>query len=126
MSGGSTGSGPVTFATSAGGTLQLDDSPHFGGLVAGFGQPDFIDLRDIAFSSATTLSFTQAAGNASGTLTVSDGINTANITLLGQYSTAQFTKASDGHGGTFIGDPPVAQPDPVATTVAILGSSGHG
>jgi hypothetical protein len=33
-------------------------------------------------------------------------------TLLGQYVTAQFTKASDGHGGTLVGDPPVvAQTD---------------
>jgi autotransporter passenger strand-loop-strand repeat protein len=57
--GGSTGSGAVTFAVSGGGILLLDDSAHFGGLVAGFGQGDLIDLRDIAFTSATTLSWTQ-------------------------------------------------------------------
>jgi hypothetical protein len=49
----------------------------------------------------------EAGNNLSGTLTVSDGIYTANLTLLGQYTTAQFTKATDGHGGTLIGDPPV-------------------
>jgi hypothetical protein len=32
--------------------------------------------------------------------------------LLGQYVTGQFTKASDGGGGTLVGDPPVvAQTD---------------
>jgi autotransporter passenger strand-loop-strand repeat protein len=119
LSGGGTGAGAVTFATSVGGILQLDDSVNFAGRVAGFGElDDFIDLRDIVFSSATTLAFTEAPGNTSGTLTVSDGIRTANITLLGQYVTAQFTKASDGHGGTLIGDPPLsAMPDPATVTL---------
>ncbi len=115
-SGGATGSGAVTFAVSGGGILQLDDSVHYGGLVAGFGQPDFIDLRDIAFNSATTtLSWTQvtSGANASGTLTVADTVHSAGITLLGQYVVGQFTKQSDGHGGTLVGDPPVvAQTDP--------------
>jgi autotransporter passenger strand-loop-strand repeat protein len=114
-SGGSTGSSAVTFATSGGGILQLDDSAHFGGLVAGFGQPDLLDLRDITFGSSTTLSWTQLTPGASGsgTLTVSGGNHVANLTLLGQYTVGQFTSASDGHGGTLVGDPPVvAQTDP--------------
>jgi autotransporter passenger strand-loop-strand repeat protein len=104
-SGGSTGSGAVTFAVSGGGTLRLDDSAHFGGLVAGFGQGDLVDLRDIAFTSATTLSWTQLTSDAtaSGTLTVSGGGSVANIELLGQYSVGQFSSANDGHGGTVIG-----------------------
>jgi autotransporter passenger strand-loop-strand repeat protein len=109
MSGGSTGASAVTFAVSGGGILQLDHSQSFAGTVAGFGKPDFLDLRDIAFTSATTLAFTEAPGNTSGTLTVSDGTHTANITLLGQYVTAQFTKASDGAGGTLVGDPPLEE-----------------
>ncbi len=121
-SGGSIGSAPVTFATSGGGILQLDDSVHFGGLVAGFGKPDFLDLRDIAFTSATTLSWTQltSGASASGTLTVSGGGNVANITLLGQYVVGQFTSASDGHGGTLVGDPPVvAQTEVASNTLAV-------
>ena len=124
--GGSTGSGAVTFAASGGGILQLDASIHFGGLVAGFGEPDFLDLRDIAFGSATTLSFTEAAGNTSGVLSVSDSVRTANITLLGQYAAGQFTTANDGHGGTLIGDPsPAAPTDPILASLAAVGSSGH-
>jgi hypothetical protein len=38
-------------------------------------------------------------------LTVSDGVHTAHLTLLGQYITAQFTSGSDGHGGTVVTDP---------------------
>ena len=50
-SGGSTGSGAVTF--SGGGTLMLDDSLQFGGLVAGFGVPDRIGLADFPFLAGT-------------------------------------------------------------------------
>jgi autotransporter passenger strand-loop-strand repeat protein len=117
-SGGSTGGGAVTFAVSGGGILQLDDSVHFGGLVAGFGQPDLIDLRDVAFGSDTVLSWTQVVSgpSGSGTLTVSGGGNVANITLLGQYSAGQFTSASDGQGGTLVGDPPIAAQTDQAVT----------
>src|ERR1700723_3046190 len=101
------GAGGVTFATSGGGTLRLDDSVHFGGLIAGFGQPEHLDLSDIAFDANTQVSFAEAGANTSGTLTVTDGVNTANLTLLGQYVTAQFTSGGDGHGGTEIGDPPL-------------------
>jgi hypothetical protein len=118
-SGGSTGSGPVTFASGGGGTLQLDASVSFGGLVAGFGVADHLDLGDRPFGSSTSVSFTEAANNLSGTLTVTDGVHTANITLLGQYMASQFTSASDGHGGTLIGDPPaVALTDPNQGTLA--------
>ena len=65
-----------------------------------------IDLRDIGFGATTKLAFTKAAGGTSGTLSVTDGAHTANLTLLGQYSTANFSIASDGHGGTIITDPP--------------------
>jgi len=95
------------------GTLMLDASTSFHGLVAGFGyttsmglQSGEIDLRDIAFSTAkknpTHLSFTEAASNLSGTLTVTDGVHTANIALLGQYTASEFVLAGDGQGGTAI------------------------
>jgi trimeric autotransporter adhesin len=101
-SGGSIGSGPVTF--SGGGRLLLDASQSFSGLVAGFSASDSIDLKDIAFGSGTTLSYAPASGGTSGTLTVSDGTHIANIELLGNYTAASFTKASDGGAGTLITD----------------------
>jgi autotransporter passenger strand-loop-strand repeat protein len=115
-SGGSANGGTVTFAS--GGTLKLDSSVNFGGTISGFGLPDHLDLSDIAFGANTTLGFSEASNNLSGTLTVSDGIHTAQLTLLGQYVAAQFTSASDGFGGTSIGDPPLAamaSANPVAT-----------
>jgi autotransporter passenger strand-loop-strand repeat protein len=117
MSGGATGAGAVTFATSGGGTLRLDDSQHFAGLVAGFGQPDLISLKDLAFvSGATSATWTQSGGT-SGTLAVTNGTSAVQITLLGQYVTGQFSAASDGHGGTVIADPPVTAQDTASALV---------
>jgi hypothetical protein len=96
----------VTF--SSGGELKLGASVGFSGTIASFRQGDFLDLADIAFGSGTTLGFSEAPSNMSGTLTVSDGTHTAHILLLGQYTAGQFTVANDGHGGTLIGDPPPA------------------
>ena len=109
------GSAPLSFTGS--GSLVLDASVQFGGLVAGFGSAslsDTIDFRDIPFvasgGTATTVSWTQltSGANASGTLTVSEGGHTANITLLGQYVAGNFTSSTDGHGETLVTDPLVS------------------
>jgi hypothetical protein len=87
--------------------LTLDASASFHGLVGGFGTGDQIDLQDIAFVASTKkggtkASFTEAANFDSGTLTVTDGTQTANIQLFGEYIASEFVAASDGHGGTLI------------------------
>jgi autotransporter passenger strand-loop-strand repeat protein len=117
-SGGSIGgpSAPVSFS-SAGGTLQLDASRSFTGLIAGFASPagitEAIDLRDITFAGAKA-TWTQV-DNSSGTLTVANGSQTASLTLLGMYSTTQFKLASDGAaGGTLVTDPAVTASAPIA------------
>jgi autotransporter passenger strand-loop-strand repeat protein len=103
-------SGPITF-TSAGGILELDASQSFNGLIAGFASPkgiiEEIDLRDISFGKKTKVSFKEDKNHLSGTLTVTDGTHTANLTLLGQYSAGNFRLSSDGFGGTMIIDPAV-------------------
>jgi autotransporter passenger strand-loop-strand repeat protein len=117
-SGGSTGSGAVTFAVSVGGILQLDDSHHFNGLVAGFGQPDLLALTDLSFvSGATSAAWTQTAVS-SGTLAVTNGATMVDITLLGQYATGNFNVSSATGGGTVVSDPPLAtQTDPPPGTL---------
>jgi autotransporter passenger strand-loop-strand repeat protein len=118
-SGAAVGSGTaVTFAS--GGVLQLDDSVHFGGMVAGFGVPSLLDLRDIAFTSATTVNFVEAPSNTSGTLTVTDGTpaTTANITLIGQYMASQFHIRNDGAGDTQVSDPPTSSSNPTQLALA--------
>ena len=115
---------PSEAAFVGGGTLLLDASASFHGLVAGFGSSDQLDLQDVAFVTATTkkgqqsnLSFTDAASNQSGTLTVTDGIHTASIQLLGQYTASEFTAASDGNGGTLI---------TFTSATVMAGGNGHG
>jgi hypothetical protein len=70
-----------------------------------------LDLRDVAFiSGATSATWTQSG--TSGTLAITNGAVTADISLLGQYSTANFHVTSGIAGGTIVTDPPVlAQPN---------------
>jgi autotransporter passenger strand-loop-strand repeat protein len=84
--------------------LVLDASTSFHGTIAEFGfsgEADQIDLRDIAFGTTKgfQLSFKAAPLTSSGpggTLTVTDGVHTANIELLGNYAASQFVAAADG------------------------------
>ena len=107
----------VTFAGSSG-TLQLDQSASFTGTITGFGGQDQIDLTDIGYTANTTLGYAANNGNSGGALTVGNGINTANIALLGNYMAASFVTSSDGHGGTLVSEAaqmsaqtsPLAQP----------------
>jgi len=101
-------SATATFASTVAGSLKLDSSTQFHGTIAGFGGQDQIDLSDIVFASSPTLGFTENNAGTAGTLTVSDGTHTANLTLLGNYMAASFAKASDGHGGTLVLDPPLS------------------
>ncbi len=92
----------VTF-TGTTGTLKLDDSLAFTGQVSGLAGSDAIDLADISYGIQTQVTF---LGNASGgTLTITDGTNTANIALNGNYLSSTWTLSSDGNGGTVVVDP---------------------
>lgn len=98
------------------GTLKLDDAVHFTGHVAGLQGSDALDLVDVNYGAKTTASF---MGNSSGgTLTVSDGTNTAHISLVGDYLKSGWTLSSDGHGGTVVVDPPLSATDGSASAPA--------
>jgi hypothetical protein len=98
------GDQPVTFAAATG-TLSLDNSSSFSGQISGFGGGDQIDLADIFFGASTTLAYSAQGNDLGTTLTVSDGTDTANLVLFGQYLSSDFALSSDGHGGTLITDP---------------------
>jgi autotransporter passenger strand-loop-strand repeat protein len=103
--GGLVGSAPATFAGTAGGTLLLQDSMQFAGLVAGFGGSDGLDLADIPYAAGTTTfqwTQTTAGASASGTLSVNEGGAVANIVLLGQFAQTSFALQSGGFGGTLV------------------------
>jgi hypothetical protein len=99
--------GTVSFASSTG-TLKLDNSASFAGTVAGMSGQDTLDLADINFATVGTPTF--KGTSTGGVLTVSDGSHTANIALLGNYIASTFTVSSDGHGGTYVVDPPTTSP----------------
>ena len=90
--------GEIVDTVGATGTLQLDDSSLFTGIVAGLMGADTIDLRDIGFANQPMF----AASSAGGVLGLSDGVHSASIQLLGDYDPASFVASSDGHGGTSI------------------------
>ena len=94
---------PVTFAAGAAGGLKLDASAGFTGQIAGFAAGDALDLSDIAFNGQTRFAYSSNAAHTGGTLTVSDGVHTANLDLLGQYAAARaFESAGDQAGGAIV------------------------
>ncbi|WP_441237400.1 beta strand repeat-containing protein [Bradyrhizobium sp. 930_D9_N1_4] len=98
----------VTFG-GASARLVLDQSSAFSGTISGWQDGAQLDLGDIAFGGNTSLAYAANAGNTGGTLTVTDGVHTAALQLLGQYSAADFALAADGNGGSIITNP-VDQP----------------
>ncbi|MGY8706809.1 hypothetical protein RAD16_13805 [Bradyrhizobium sp. 18BD] len=91
-------------------SLVLAQASAFTGTISGWQDHDSIDLGDILFSDGvTSLAYAANGDNSGGTLTVSDGTHTASLSLLGQYSAADFALSSDGHGGSLITDPAVVQ-----------------
>jgi hypothetical protein len=101
----SVAAGPsIDFATTKGGELLLVDSRQFGAAIHGFGGADALDLRDINFTSGD-FRLSYSGNSKQGVLTVTDGTDTAHLTLFGDYKTADFHASADGSGGTLIVDP---------------------
>jgi probable HAF family extracellular repeat protein len=97
-------SGIVTYSGNTG-TLKIDNSSSFSGTVGGqLAAGDIIDLTDV--TAGATAKLTYSGSDGPGTLAVSDGTHTANISFIGDYSLASFTASSDGHGGTSIASAP--------------------
>jgi hypothetical protein len=96
------GTQSVTF-TGTTGTLTIDHSLAFTGAITGLAGTDALDLVDVGYGATTTATF--LGNTAGGTLTVSDGAHTSNISLVGNYLSSSWTLSSDGHGGTVVVDP---------------------
>ena len=92
----------VTFAGTTG-ALKLEDPQVFTGVISGLSGADAIDLSGFTYGANVTATY---LGNASGgTLTVTDGAETARIALSGDYLSSTWTLSSDGKGGTVVVDP---------------------
>ncbi|HEY3537548.1 MAG TPA: Ig-like domain-containing protein, partial [Trinickia sp.] len=92
----------TAFSDGAAGTLQLDRAESFSGSVSGFTTGDKLDLADVLYSDHTTLSFTANDAGTGGTLTVSDGVHTAQVAMQGNLSSGGFQLAQDQSGGTLV------------------------
>jgi len=119
-SGGSLG-GAVTFANAGvPETLRLDTgSNQLGGSVGGFARNDDIDLGFLGFNASLSAVWQENAGNTGGTLSLEEnGSTLATLSLTGQYVSANFSLANDGHGGTTIGF--LNAPPPAGTTADMI------
>jgi hypothetical protein len=90
----------VVFGSVGAGTLKLGDSFHFNGTNSGFGDSDVNDLEDLG--SAMSLSYHENTAGTGETLAISNGTQTIELSLLGSYSTDNFSIASDHAHGTSI------------------------
>jgi len=112
-------------AFSSSGTLQLDSGSHISGAISGFHSGGAIDLRELAYAGTSTASWTQltSGSSASGTLTVKEGASSVTLTLVGSYTSGNFSVTSDGSGGTLVTDPPVTDSGSVVTDGATSSGS---
>jgi hypothetical protein len=78
----------------------LHDSYDFSGVVSGLNGDDHLDLLDVAFGAGTTASYVANQAGTEGNLSVTDGVHTAPIALLGQYDAAGFQAEADKGIGT--------------------------
>ena len=95
-------SGPTGTLVLGSSSTSGGQSSNFTGTVSGFGAQDVIDLPSIAFDAQTTLGYLAASNQTGGTLSLTDGAQSAKIALLGNYMASSFAVASDNHGGTMV------------------------
>ena len=113
------------------GELKLGSSKTYTGKITGFSKTGTtsLDLLDIAFAGTTTAHY--SGTTTSGVLTVTEGANTAKITLEGDYLSSTFTLSAAPGGGTLVVDPPkaaapahVVSPAPAHQFIAAMAGFG--
>jgi hypothetical protein len=120
---GTAGAGQTIGFTASGGRLVIDNLAGFSAAISGMANAsDKIDLGGFTYGAGETVSWTEAGGNTSGTLTVTDGAKSASLTLIGSYVTSDFSLSDDGMGGTYVVDPPSA----AGASIAAATSTGAG
>jgi hypothetical protein len=108
----------VDFVASGSGGLVLNGlGKAYTGRVSGFGfgssahsdHDQFIDFTSVSFSGASVTYTSANPSNTSGTLAVTDGLHSASVLLIGNYTLANFTSANVG-GHIRIKDPGAESP----------------
>ena len=98
----------VTFDAGAAGTLKLDMASAFSGSVSGFDADDRLDLGDVAFGASTQLTYVANDAGTGGTLSVSDGVHTAQLALNGAFAATGLQANAAGSGSELAYDAPAA------------------
>ena len=103
----------VVLSETATGTILIADSDLFSGSVTGLNTDDVLSLGDMdPLSALLDVSYAANAEGTGGTLTVTDGVDTATIELVGQYEAIGFKSAADVMGGIVITYDPTQNPNP--------------
>jgi hypothetical protein len=90
---------------SGGGMMELDSLfSEFAGVISGFDFGDDIGPHSLGFGSSSNAMFWMRE---SAPRVGKEG-NISNLSLLGQYSAANFYVGADSHGGTLVTDPPAS------------------
>jgi hypothetical protein len=108
----------ITFTSgTSGGELILDASMSFNGTVAGLNTSQgVLDLKDLSFVSGNTVASVSGATTSGATLVVTNGAQTVDIALIGDYIGSTWTTSAAPGGGTLVRDP--------ATPIAATHSAG--
>jgi hypothetical protein len=93
--------GNVVFGSAAAGMLKLGDSFHFNGTISGFAGSDTVDLANFGPAIAS-ISYHENTAGTGGTLAISDGAQTVELSLLGHYSADNFSIVPDHAKGTLV------------------------
>ena len=115
----------ILFDDSAAGTLKIDHAAEFSGVLSGLDGNDVLDLADISAAGAT-FAYTANQTGTGGILTVTDGTNTANIGLAGEYDATSFHTTADAGTGTLIEYGLNGQSNPAGTDADTIISEGAG
>jgi fibronectin-binding autotransporter adhesin len=91
----------MTGAAATGDTFKDTSLGLTGDTIGDFAGTDVIDVTDLVPGTGLSLAYTQEAGQ--GILTLSEGVQSVTINLLGSFTSGQFTTSSDAHGGVLIG-----------------------
>jgi hypothetical protein len=103
-------------------TLVLDHSltESFSAVISGLDADDYIDLKDLTFTSSgdfqAETSYSSGSGHTTLEITKLSTSQSLTFTLAGDYTTSTWIFDNDGAGGTIFHDPPAAAAD--ATTVS--------
>jgi hypothetical protein len=90
----------VAFQAGSAGQLVLDKPAAYSGTISGFEAQDSIDLLGFSFDpNTTTLGYLPNSNQTGGTLSVTNGSQSASVALLGSYLASSFVTVGDGHGG---------------------------